>query len=157
MKLADWAHIAEIMAFILVTVSLVYVGLEVRQNTAAVQNESHQNIISMLNDQQMALSTNKELHRIFMTAETSPEKLTAEEWSRFVQFMYPRIGVWEYLFIAKQQGSITDTVWTAFEPYYLSIICKPGYRRWWKEYGQSNAPDFIKYVEEQVLPTCNGG
>ena len=155
LKLSEWANIAEIIASIVIVASLVYVGWEVNQNTKTLQNESHMNVITLLNDQQMALTTNEDLYRIFIKAEELPFDLSNEEWLRFVQFIYPRIGVWEYLYIAREEGTINDHVWSGFEPYFLSIICKPGYRRWWDEFGLSNAPPFIAYVETQVLPTCS--
>ncbi|NIP54802.1 MAG: hypothetical protein GWN13_23795 [Phycisphaerae bacterium] len=155
LRLSDWAHIAEITASIVVVASLVYVGFEVNQNTKTLQNESHMNVISLLNDQQMALTTDESLYQVFITAEEAPFDLSNEDWLKFVQFIYPRIGVWEYLYIAKEEGTINDHVWYGFEPYFLSIICKPGYLRWWDEYGTSNAPQFIAYVESQVLPMCS--
>ena len=154
LKLSEWANIAEIIASIVIVASLVYVGMEVNQNTKTLQNESHLTVIALLNEQQLALTTDQSLHRIFIKAEEEPFDLSNEDWSRFVEFMYPRFGVWEYLYIAKEEGTINQYVWSGFEPYFLSIICKPGYRRWWDDYGFSNAPPFITYVETEVLPNC---
>jgi hypothetical protein len=154
LSLPEWANVAEIVASVVIIVSLAYVGWEINHNTRALQYESHQNILALLNEQQLALTTDANLHRVFMKAEKTPFELTDEEWSLFAQFLYPRIGVWEYLYVARREDAVTDTVWNAYEPYFLSIICQPGYRRWWDEFGNSNAPEFIEYVEAEVLPAC---
>ena len=113
LKLSEWANVAEIIASVVIVISLIYVGFEVNQNTQALQNEVHQNVLSILSDQQNVLVADAEFHEIFMTAETMPTNLSALEWSRFEQFMYPRFGVWEYLYVAIQDDAITDSVWSA--------------------------------------------
>jgi hypothetical protein len=154
LKLPEWANVAEIIASVVIVISLIYVGFEVNQNTQALQNEVHQNVLSTLSDQQNVLVTDAEFHEIFLTAETTPGKLSAVEWSRFEQFMYPRFGVWEYLYVAIQDDAITESVWSAYEPYFLSIICKPGYQRWWQQNRSSHNPEFIVYVDEILADDC---
>jgi len=155
MKLSEWANIAEIIASIVIVLSLVYVGMEINQNTQALQNESHLDILAMLTEAQMTLVSNDELHRTIMTAENSPADVSAEEWSKFVEFTFPRIGVWEYLFLANQRDILTEGMWVGFQPYFQDLMCTPGYRRWWNENGHKNDPSFIAHVESQVIPHCD--
>ena len=154
LKLSEWANIAEIIASVVIIASLMYVGLELDQNTRALQNDSYQNVLAMLSDQQIALVSNEELHRVIKAAESSPSDVSAEDWSRFTEFMFPRIGVWEYLYVANQEDSISDTVWTGFEPYFLSIICRPGYGRWMDENSAAFVPEFFDYLQTTAMPTC---
>ena len=154
LKLSEWANVAEIIAAMVIVISLIYVGLEVNQNTQALRNEVHQNVMAILSEQQNVLVTDAEFHRIFATAEISPAELTDLEWSRFEEFLYVRFGVWEYLFVSYQDEAIPDSVWSAYEPYYLSIICKPGYQRWWQIHSESNNPDFVVYVNNVVNTRC---
>ena len=92
LKLADWANIAEIVAAVVIVISLAYVGLEINQNTKALQNESHRSTLEMMNSGQNILATDEEFHRIYISGLESPADLNEAEWSRFVQFMLPRIG-----------------------------------------------------------------
>jgi hypothetical protein len=154
LKLPEWANVAEIFASVVIVISLIYVGFEVNQNTQALQNEVHQNVLSILTDQQHVLVEDAEFLEIFLTAETTPTNLSALEWSRFEQFMYGRFGVWEYLYVAIQNNAITDAVWLSYEPYYLVIICKPGYQLWWQQNRTSHGPDFIAYVDEILAADC---
>jgi hypothetical protein len=45
MKLPEWASVAEIASALAVVVSLVNVGIQVSQNTAAVKASTHQAMI----------------------------------------------------------------------------------------------------------------
>lgn len=155
LKLSDWANIAEIVASVVIVASLVYVGRELNQNTRAMQNESYQYVLGMLHESQLAIAMDEDFHRFVITAQTSPDDVSAEDWSRYTQFMYPRVGVWEFLYLEKQDKAISDTVWGAFEPYFLDMVCTNGYRRFLDESYSGFAPTFIEYVETTAIPTCN--
>lgn len=154
LKLADWANIAEIVASIAIVVSLAYVGLEIEQNTLALQNESHRSTLEMMNSGQNILATDEEFHRIYISGMASPTELNELEWSRFVQFMLPRLGAWEYLFLAKLEGSVSPGAWAAFDPYFREIICEPGLVKFIAAYESSYAPDFIEYLKSDPLRQC---
>ena len=154
LKLSEWANIAEIAVSFVVVASRAYIGLEVNQNTQALQNASYQS----MNDYHLALdvaqASNEDLNRIIMLAETSPSDVTAEEWARFTKMAYPRYGMWEYLYLSKQDDAV-DEAWLAFEPFYLTeFACKLGYRRFWKEHHLGFSPLFIEYMQSEVLPIC---
>jgi hypothetical protein len=154
LKLADWANIAEIVASIVIVISLGYVALEIKHNTLALQNESHRSTLEMMNSGQNILATNAEFHRIYILGLESPTELNDAEWSRFVQFMLPRIGAWEYLFLAKVEGSVSPGAWAAFDPYFREIICMPGLLKFVAAYKSSYAPDFIEYVQSDPMRQC---
>ena len=153
--LEEWANIAQIIASVVVVISLVYVGLEVHQNTKAIQNESHRSTLEMMNSGQLVLATDDEFHRIYSMGLESPADLSDEQWSRFVQFMLPRLGAWEYIYLAKQEGSASQGAWAAFDPYFREVICMPGLTRFFSEYKSAYAPSFVDYVESDPLRQCD--
>ncbi len=152
--LSDWANLAEIVASIVIVVSLGYVGLEIKQNTLALQNESHRSTLEMMNSGQIVLATDAEFHRIYVLGLESPAELNDVEWSRFVQFMLPRLGAWEYLFLAKLEGSVSPGAWAAFDPYFREVICEPGLVRFFNAYDSSYAPEFVEYVRSGPMRQC---
>ena len=154
LKLSEWASVAEIVASIVIVISLIYVGFEMNQNTQALRAEIHQNVQTILNEQNNVVVGDAEFHRIFVTAETRPDELSELEWSRFELFLYGRFGVWEYLHIAIHDNTITETEWLSFESYFLNLMCVPGYRRWWHQNRTSHNPDFIAYVDNIVAAEC---
>jgi hypothetical protein len=64
------------------------------------------------------------------------------------------MGVWEYLYLGSLEGTVTASLWAAFEPYYLNIVCQPGYERWLGEYGAEFAPEFADYLQNTAVPNC---
>ncbi len=154
LKLAEWANVAEIVASFVIVASLAYVGMELNQNTTALQLSSYQDTLDKLTSLDLAVAQSSELHRIVSLGRESPEALTGEEWSRFTHFIYPRLGIWEYLFLSKEQGGVSNSQWQAFEPYFVNLSCMPGYIRFFKENEESYAGEFGEYLDSQVLSNC---
>jgi hypothetical protein len=150
-KVNEWIQIVGIFG---VLAGLIFLGYEIQQNTRAVQNESYLSIMSLLTDHMSSIVTDEDFSRIVMIGEESPSDLSTEEWYRFSQSMFSRLGVWEYLYLGRLEGTVTDATWAAYEPYFLGIVCMPGYKRWLGEHGTKFAPAFIKYLESTVLPSC---
>ncbi len=154
LKLSEWANVAEIIGAIVIVASLIYVGYGVNQNTKALQVDSHQGAIEMINDAQYILATDPEFHRLFSTGETSPAELSDEEWSRFTHFNYVRMGIWEYAYFGIQENTIAPAIWSAFDPYFRGIVCMKGHRRFFDEQRHGHAPEFVAYLEADVFPDC---
>jgi hypothetical protein len=154
LKLSEWASIAEIIASFVVIASLAYIGLEINQNTQALQQETHQSVLSILTDTQMSLAIDTDFNRIVMLAESTPNKIQKEEWTRFARYAISLYGIWEYLYLSNREYALSDNQWSAFEPYFLGLPCKPGFRRFWNEQKTDFAPLFGDYVEGSILGRC---
>ena len=155
LKLSEWANIAEIIASFVVILSLIYVGIELRHNTQALQHDSYQNVLDRMSQEQATLATNEGLLQIVMTAEESPETLTAIEWRRFRHLVLPSLGTWEYIYLANQDGAVSDLQWRAFEPYFLELVCSQGYRKLWNELQYAFSTEYINYMNSMAIPNCD--
>ena len=153
LKLADWAHYSEIAASIVVIFSIIYLGYEINQNTIALQNESHLAVNETLSAFDVAAAMDEEFHQILTTATKSPSEVSEEEFSRYVTYVTPRLGIWEYMFLAKQKDAVGGSTWEAFDPYFNSMICTKGYRQVWREVETSFAEAFRLYINNEVIPT----
>ena len=86
MKLSEWANVAEIGTAFAVVVSIVYVGLEIRQNTAAVRASTHQAMIDYGREQSEILVTDANMAALVEMGEADPSSLTPRDRSRFFEF-----------------------------------------------------------------------
>ena len=155
LNLSEWANIAEIIAAGVIVASLVYVGYEIKQNTKALQTDSYQNVLAKIQELNVTLATDEEFHRIFRMGEQSPSELSESEWARFTQFNFSMMGLWEYMYLGKQNNSITPAVWSAFDPFFRGIVCMPGHRRFFEEQKHAHATEFMTYIEIEVIPACD--
>jgi len=154
LKLSDWANLAEIVASVAVVLSLIYVGFQINQNTVAIQQESHQSVQEILQDIDLTLAVDTELLKVVMHAEKSPSEVTELQWRRFTHMAFPNIATWEFVYLARSEGAMTEAQWAAFNPYFTSLVCKAGYRRFWKENRPVFTPNFALHVDTVIGSEC---
>ena len=63
----------------MIIASLGYVGLELNQNTTAIQQSSYQATLDMLTEGDYLLASDEDLNRIVLTAERDPSQLDEEQ------------------------------------------------------------------------------
>ena len=154
-KLAELANVAEIVASVVIVVSLVYVGMELSQNTKAVHAASYQALIANLTEVDLAVVTNPHLDRIITTGEMTPTELSKEEWSTFSRYSLARTGQMELAYLSYRDGALSQLQWSGVDPFIAAVLCLPGYQRFWEENRASVfSPSFVDYVEDNVIPSC---
>jgi len=124
-------EILEAIGFASLVASLIFVGIETRSSTEqarlanqALLNDSYQNVMAGMSEMQMILATDEKFHRLFTLGEKSPSELSEEEWSRFTQFNFQRIGTWEFVYLGMQNNSVSPAVWSALDPYFRGIAAE---------------------------------
>ena len=146
----------EFVGAIAVVVTLVYLTIQLRQNTESSQNASWQAIIRQLSNLDVLEATDSELSSFFETAEESPESLTGDQYRKFVKIAQPRFGALEYAYLANKNGTIDGFFWDGLHPYTKYLISKSGYQRFWTEQKHNMYhPDFIAYVDSLVSENGN--
>lgn len=120
----QWANLLEMVTGIVVIISLVFVGIEIRQNTAAIKMQAHSTALDKLDGRHYLLATDPELHRIVKMAETSRGDMSEEEWSRFTLLELPHIALWEFLHDSRIKDNIDERQWQGFERYFFALYCE---------------------------------
>ena len=148
MKLSEWASVAEIGSAIAVVVTLIYIGLEINQNTAAVIADTRQAMIDYGREQSEVLLTDTILAALVEKAEADPSSLTPHERSQFYEFTIWRFALWETSFLNHKVGLVEDQTWLAWDRYYRGLFKgKPGYLEFWRDNRISYDPRFVAHVD----------
>src|SRR5437870_5834941 len=119
LSLAQWAHVAEIIAAGAVVSSLAFVGLELRRNTRAVEAATLQSVIDIARQQIQLQVANADVNHIYMVGDSDLTQLSREDQMRF--FWQDRsfwLGM-QTVFRQWQLGVLPDDEWTV----YKKIIC----------------------------------
>ena len=141
-----WAAISEVFGTIAVVVSLIFVGISIRQNTAVVQ-ANQQNLLYELTDNWFSdRLTNPELYEIELRALDS-QNLTDVERLRYSELIYRAMNVWENAYFKHENGFLSDEQYQAFHDANVNWVecCAP---RWtWGEIKDDFRSDFVKLVD----------
>ncbi len=142
-----WAAIAEVFGTLAVVVSLIFVGISIRQNTVVVQ-ANQQNLLYELTDSWFSDQvSNPELFEIESRA-ADPESLTYVERRQFKTQTFRAMNVWENAYFKHKNGLLTDDQYQSWHNANAEWIecCLP---RWvWDDMRENEFhPDFVDLVD----------
>ena len=122
-------QIGELVAAVAVVVSLVFVGLQIRDNTIASEAATHQ--ASVAYDLELVLNagTSPATARVYRAYRDDPDSLEGDE---LLQGETLFIGLFrhnENVYLQRRAGMLSEDVWAAREPFLRFFVQTPGFDR----------------------------
>jgi len=139
--------VAEAVGFVAVVLSIVFLALEIRQNTAAMRAAGVQEATNVARQQLLMLVTDADAHRIEMLGHEDPNQLTPEELRRY---RYMIRSFWlgmQGLFRQWQLGVLPDEEWTVMSGVICSELSTAGVSSGWPDQRRALIPDFVNFVD----------
>jgi hypothetical protein len=146
MTLEEINYISQIFGVALIFASLVFVGLQIRQNTLATRAASHNAVSNALNEINRMFAENADLTKIWLTGMADRQALTPEERWRFDSTSRAYMHVCETMYIQAGLGAGDKSVLHAEEEGIKRVLASPGCREWWTENPYGFCPEFRSYV-----------
>jgi len=104
MSLADWSSLAQVVGTAAIIVSLIFVGLQVRQNTGALQRNEHNSTMEQWTVVRMAIAKHRDIAEL-MTAGLHGEKvLDAADQLRLEQMLQEQAWASFHIWDRTQRG-----------------------------------------------------
>ena len=104
---------------IAVLLGLVFVGLELRQNTYAVEAATFQSLTDASNEFIMSIATDAELTKIYTSGLSDVTQLSEDEYQRFLMVVRSYWVRMQNVFSQWQRGTLSDQDWRL----YQAVIC----------------------------------
>ena len=145
--LQNLANLGEVVGAVVVILSLIYLAIQVRQNTQAQRTENYSRALDRLAAMQSMLSQDGELSLIFSRGTTDTSKLTPQERIRFTWSMYELFGAFEFMFHASRTNAISEEVWTRWSSGVAWWLSFPGVQTWWQARPFPFTESFTAFVE----------
>ena len=148
----NWDVIAaagEIVGALAVVVSLVYVAYQVKQNTAALNVSTHQELVANQNTVLDLIAGDPQICALMVKADTEYENLTAAEQKQFM-FLYVSImNVFQCAYSNYKTGLLDQEIWESWKLGYKTVLgANPGIVREWHVWRDTFPPDFAKVVSD---------
>lgn len=145
--LESLANLGEIIGAIAVVVSLIYLAVQVRQNTQAQRTENFSRALDRVAAMQAALSQDSEASVIFSKGVADPSNLRPRERMQFTWAMYELFGAFEFMFLASKTNSIPEEVWRRWSAAVAFWLSFSGVQTWWKMRPIPFTDSFSSYIE----------
>ena len=139
----------ELVAAFGVILSLVFVGLEIRQNTAVARGQARQELAT-LNQGFLALLSQEEQGRIWYRAWVGNEELDPVETLRASVLMTMALRRFENVYLQYSEGLIDESALGSYGLQRAELYESARFRELWRSQRQGFDPGFVEYFESRI-------
>jgi hypothetical protein len=118
--------IGEIVGALAVVITLAYLVIQIRQNTAAVATATYESTMTGFNDINVVVASNPKLASLLDRGTQSPDTLSAEEITQFNFLLRCYANQWWKLLKLHERGSLSEGEWTVFAREAAQFLDQPG-------------------------------
>jgi len=124
--------IADLIGGVGVVVSLVYLAIQIRQNTRAMKAQSAREAVAAMRDFNKSMVEDTEIARIFRLGAENLADLTEEERGRFGHILFNFFKTAEELHYQYLHGSLDPEIWESWKGIIALYATSPGFDEYWK-------------------------
>jgi hypothetical protein len=151
MSLNDLANIGQVIGALAVVVSLIYVALQIRQNTAAIRSATAQSVHEHFARWYQSFATDASLVDIGVKGLKDYASLSETEKARFVSTFMAFLSYGQNAFLKWRQGLLSPSLWLGWEQVLMNLLGAPGGKSLWKERAYLFGEEFRRYVEGDLM------
>lgn len=158
-KLAD---VSEIVSSLAIVITLVYLTVEIDQNTNAMRAQSQQAVLEAAQADLYYLASNPEIS----AALSNTGALSGLDQIKLDAVLTANLRSREFAWLQFQEGAIGEAQWETEQAVLFSIFDSPKSRVWWNNAGRHYfGPTFVAFVDSllsqskatgRVWPTAEG-
>ena len=137
---------AEAVSVVLVLVSILYLAVQVRQNTNTVKGASHHAVTDSFNAISSLLAQNTDMARLWRLGNMGLENLTEDEQSSYAFLCIMYMRVFETIYYQRKIGTMTEQLYLAEEQTLKWSLSQPGNREWWESNPISFSSEYREYI-----------
>jgi hypothetical protein len=138
--------IGEVVGAFAVIATLLYLAVQIRQNTKAIRSTT---LTAITEHKHFELRWSSDIAPAWRKALTDPSSLTPDESWQVAEWMASSFVARQNEFFQHQQGLIDDDTWEASEKIIKLALSGDWARNWWNEFGPNAfTENFVRLVEE---------
>ncbi len=132
LTLSEWANVAEVLACVMVIVSLIY-GISEYNRVRLIETSEIDDILYQSSEAAgLAIVSNDELAYLVYKAEETSENLTAYEKNRYTRLRFIFFNDWEKAFVYFEEGRMDQKTWEMWDnAFTIEVATIPDF--FWKE------------------------
>jgi hypothetical protein len=139
--------VAATVSSVAVIVSLIYLAVQIRQNTRATRASTYQSVVMHGGAMLRSLMENPELSDLLIKGGQFPGDLTPGETVRFASFASSVFRYFDSLYYHSRRGTMEQAQWSGFDRFLREVLVSKGLVAWWAEHKHIFDAQFISYVD----------
>src|SRR4051794_23488802 len=155
MSFEQISYLAQIVASTGVVMSLIFVGLQIRQNTRALEREEHNSTMEQWTVIRQAIAQNREVAELMTAGLAGARALDAADQLRLEQMLQENAWAAFHIWDRTQRGIFSKGTFEATGGALLqTLLATPGGATWWENAKQTGfPPGFVADVDAILRKT----
>ena len=157
MSFEQISYLAQIVASVGVIVSLIFVGLQIRQNTGALQRNEHNSTMAQWTVIRMAIARNRDIAELMTAGLQGERTMDGPDQLRLEQILAEHVWAAFHIWDRTQRGVFSKgTFELTAGPLLYGLLKTPRGEAWWgSAKNRGFIPEFVLDVD--VLLATDGG
>ena len=159
MSLEQLSYLAQIVGSVGLILSLVFVGLQIKHNTAALQRNEHNSTMAQWTVIRQAIATNRDIAELMTAGLHGDSALDAADQLRLEQFLAEHLWASFHIWDRTQRGVFPKGTFELSVGQYLKDILGTARGGGWWATAKKSAfpPPFVADVDALLGPSRTGG
>ena len=132
-KLKKIALIAEILGGIAILISLIFVGIQFKENTVATKSQNASTTMAALANWYIAIGNNSESSELYYSFMADPEAMTPEQRFQVVMSTHGIFIIFQNSFYLSKEGTLDSEMQNTLTSVMLGILDQPGFKFYWEQ------------------------
>ncbi len=157
MTLQDLGSIGEFTAAIATLVTLVYLALQIRQNTRSVRSAALDSISMSISEFMDKVAQDPALTKLWFDGLSGTVELSESDDRRFGLLLISLARRWENAFHQSRAGVLESASWSGMLAGLTFVFSAPGAQAWWKARQGLFSAEFVAFAEGEFEAMHNAG
>lgn len=156
MTIQQLGSIGEFLAAIATLVTLIYLALQIRRNTAVARATGTSDHTATLNQLNYTLSQNPELCKVYFDGLADPDTLSKTDLARYEMMVGSYLACLMQTYHLCDEGALSDGIWTHHLGQLKWLVSQPGFRFHWNRWERSMDVPFNALVANIIREQSGG-
>jgi hypothetical protein len=150
LKLSELANIAEVIGAFAVVISLVYVGVQVTDNTRAMRSATASATSDAISSWYGDLGGNLQASTIMLNGISNPKSLSREEMAQFIYLVHGLLLQYQYAYYLSREQTLDPGLQQSLTYNLLGVREQPGFVLFWQQRREVFEPGFRAFVDDLI-------
>jgi hypothetical protein len=138
-----------------ILLGLVFVGLELKQNTEAVESQTSQGLLELANQANNQIASDQQLAELILRVNKGVDELNELEFLQYSRFVHSEMNIWEHAFFSHANGTMPSDLWSGYDMAYRRFYCESWSREVWQKIEGGFSEQFKAHVNKITSEDCS--
>jgi hypothetical protein len=154
-QLEDIAFISEILGGIAILISLIFVGIQLKENTKATRSSTATSTIGTMTDWYVTMGTDGETSASFWRFLANPESMSKEQQLQHIYNLHGLLLTFQNSYYLSLEGTIDKRIPESLNQVLIGVKDQPGFQVYWKARKSIFFKEYRDYVDNILNSNVN--